>query len=207
MITLRHSLKTIFIIMIGAGIAFFVTSQRNSKINLPLLSASLPAVITPFDKAPEEFVMDSPEGSKTLTLQKQENKNSTSYSLFVSLKSSEQEQQIFKKESTDSATLSIPYNTWSPSTTYVFLKEKKSTGNDYLVFQSSGSLFPNNLPYLSVQKLFKEKVPNYVIEDVTGWADLTLLIINTKLIGEDKKVSFWFDIPSQSFIPLGTYFK
>jgi len=200
-------IKTVFVILLGTVMALFVTAQRNNKINLPLFSASLPVTVTPIDKIQEVSVMDSPEGSKTLTLQKQKSNDLTSYSLFVSLKSGEQKQQIFKREGTGSATLSIPYNTWSPSNTYVFLKETNTAINDYLVFQSSGSLFPNNLPYLSVQKLFKEKVPNYIIEDVTGWADLSLLIVNTKLIGEDKKVSFWFDIPSQSFIPLGTYFK
>ncbi len=103
--------------------------------------------------------------------------------------------------------LSIPFNTWSPDTTYFFLKEKVTDDEDYLVFQSSGDLFANNIHALSVQQLFKEKVQGFVIGDVTGWADQTLLVVNTEAIDGGDKVSFWFDVPSQTFMQLGTYFK
>ena len=180
----------------------FVFVWRNNKKSQPLFISASPPVITPV-QAEASNIMDSPDGSKTLTLEKKE----TLSSLFISSKSDEQRQQIFKKEETGSRSLSIPYNTWSPDNVYVFLKEKTPTINNYFVFQSSGDLFSNDLSYVSVQELFKKNVPDYLIEDVTGWADPNLLIINAKSIEGDKKVSFWFDVPSQLFIKLGTYFK
>jgi hypothetical protein len=90
---------------------------------------------------------------------------------------------------------------------YFFLKEKTPHEEDYLVFRSSGELFSDDARALSVQQLFREKVKGYTIEDVTGWADPTLLVVNTKTVDGDTKVSFWFDVPNQTFIQLGTYFK
>jgi len=204
--------KTFAVIMLGAGMALIINPLQNIKTKRSVFSSPLPIAttpsptITPADKI-RTSVMDSPEGTKSLTLKKQESKGQTSYTLFVSPKSGEQKQQIFLREKSDSGDLSIPYNTWSPDNIYVFLKETTPLANNYFVIQSSGDSFPNNLPYLSVQELFKEKVPKYVIEDITGWGGVNLLLINTKSIENDNKVSFWLDVPSQTFIQLGTYFK
>lgn len=204
MITIRHSVETIFFITFATALVLFVMVNRNNNKNSPVFSAVIPAVVTPFPTeipvGPKISIMDSPEGSKTLTLESLENQGQTTYSLFISSKSEEQKQQIFTRQENNSQSLVIPFNTWSPDNTYVFLKEITPTSNDYLVFQ-------NDAPPLSIQDLFAKKVPNYVIEDVTGWAAPNLLIINTKQIDGDSKVSFWFDVPSQSFIQLGTYFK
>lgn len=211
MITIRQSVETFFFIIFATAITLFVMVQRGNNRNQPLFSAALPnsSVPIPTDTPPEPSVstMDSPEGSKTITLEGQENKETIAYSLYISSKSDVQKQNIFKKEEANSQILEIPFNAWSPNNVYIFLKEKASSSNDYLVFQSSGNPFSNEVAYLSIQELFKKKIPNYVIEDVTGWADSNLLIVNTKSIEGDNKVSFWFDVPSQSFIQLGTYFK
>jgi len=179
---------------------------ESSKKSQSFISSAAMISITP---APIETTktMDSPEGSKMLTLESRENIGVISYSIFVSSRSDGKRQLISEKENVSSPTLSIPFNTWSPNTNYFFLKEENPTVNNYYVYQSSGELFSNNLPYLSIQELFSKSFPNYVIEDVTGWADQGLLIVNTKSVQEDQKLSFWFDLPSQSFIQLGTYFK
>lgn len=194
--------KTIFFITILMIIMLFVFVQKNNKKSQPIFTSAAPPVISPI---PIEAIniMDSPDGSMTLTL-----KNKVmSYLLFASSKSGGQPQQIFKKEEVNSSKLEIPYNTWSPDNVYVFLKEKTPTIDNYFVFQSSGSFFSNNLSYLSIQELFKKNVPDCTIEDVTGWGGINLIVINAKNIIDDRKVSFWFDVPSQSFIQLGTYFK
>ena len=191
-------LKTIFFIFIITFITLFVFILSNNKKSQTITtSAATPPIITPI-QVETVSVMDSPEGSKTLTIDG---------SLFVSSNPDGQKINIFKKEEIGALKLEIPYNTWSPDNVYIFLKLKTSPVDDYLVFQSSGDLFPNNLPYVSIQELFKINVPDYTIEDVTGWAAPNLLIVNTKANESDEKVSFWFDVPSQSFIQLGTYFK
>ena len=211
MITIRHSIKTFFFISLATAFMLFIMVQRNNNKNRSVFSAALPAVITPMPtdipKGPQISVMDSPEGSKTLTLENQERKELATYSLFVSTKHDEQRKQIFRKEEPSSQVLSIPFNTWSTDNVYVFLKEKTSSIDNYLVFQSSGNLFPNDLGYVSIQELFSKKVSGYTIEEVTGWAGPTSLIVNAKAVEGDNKVSFWFEVPSQSFIQLGTYFN
>lgn len=196
-------IKTIFFITIITVVAFIVMAQLNNRKSQTIMTSAAPPIITPIQLIEMSDIMDSPEGSKTLALEKK----GASYSLFVSSKSDGQKVQIFKKEETGSQSLSIPYNTWSPDNVYVFLKEKTLTVDNYFVFQSSGNLFPDGLSYVSIQELFKKNAQDYSIEDVTGWAAPNLLIVNTKANNSDNKVSFWFDVPSQSFTQLGTYFK
>jgi len=193
--------KVIFFILLLIVITLFFVVQQNKKKSQSLFTSAAPIIIP--EKIETSNIMDSPEGSMTLTLDRKENL----YSLFVETKSDEKKIQIFKKVEDSPNEIEIPYNTWSPDNIYVFLKEKNLTVDDYLVFQSSGALFSNGLSYVSIQDLFKINVPNYTIEDVTGWAAPNLLIVNTKANESDQKVSFWFDVPSQSFIQLGTYFK
>lgn len=189
--------KIIFFITIITLVTIFVIAQLNNRKTQPIITSAETAVISPI-QVETTSIMDSPDGNKTLTL---------GDSLSVSSKPDGQNIQIYKKEDIGSRRLEIPYNTWSPDNIYVFLKEITPIVNNYLVFKSSGNLFQNDLPYLSIQDLFKKNVPNYLIEDVTGWGAPNLLIVNAKANESDQKVSFWFDVPSQSFIQLGTYFK
>ena len=128
------------------------------------------------------------------------------HSFFTSIKPEETKQLIFRKEGVLSQNLSIPYNTWSPDNIYVFIKEATPTVNNYYVFFTSESSFSDSSQYLNIQSLFAEKVSDYIILDVTGWAAPNLLIVNAKENQSEKKVSFWFEVSSQSFLLLGTYF-
>lgn len=208
MITVKQCVEACFVIVVGTALAVFVTIQRGNTTNRSLISSAAAPIAqiplpTEAPAGPTVSVMDSPEGSETLTLEKQ----GMVYSLFVTAKPDGQKVQIFTKEEPNSQTLEIPFNTWSVENNYVFLKEKTPSQMNYLVFQSNGSVFSNNSVSISVQEHFKEKVPNYEIEDVTGWAGNTSLIVNAKEVGGERKLSFWFEVPSQSFIQLGTYFK
>ena len=179
--------KVIFFILIVTIISLFFLVQRNNKRSEPVNSSAAPPIITPV-QIETTNVMDSPDGSLKLIL---EEKNGLQ-TIFVTTIPEGQKVQIYKKE-TAGHKLEIPYNTWSPDNIYFFLK-------------SSGNIFASDSPYLSVQELFRNKVPNYAIEDITGWAAPNLLLINARMITEDKKASFWFEVSSQLFIQLGTYF-
>lgn len=184
-----------FASLLAAGVLFIMIGKTQPKTNttpapkVPIVAASTQTV----------SVMDSPEGSKTLTLEGD--------SLYVSAKDSPKKQLLYKKKLELSELLEIPFNTWAPDNVYVFLKDKKTSENEYLVFQSSGKAFPDEAVFLPLQDLFNKKIKGYVIEDVTGWAAPNLLIVNTTSIEGGNKVSFWFDVPNQSFLQLGTYFK
>lgn len=189
--------KIIFLILLAVIFTFTTFIQKENKTKkITTTKAAAPPLTTAPKQMEKTSIMDSPDGNMSLTL--------TSNTLFITSKSDGLQKQIFKKNSFDPE---IPYNTWSPDNVYVFLKEKTNTTSDFLVFQSSGGLFSNNLPYLSIQELFVKNIQNYFIEDVTGWAAPNLLIVNTKTNDSDQRISFWFDVPSQSFIQLGTYFK
>ena len=70
----------------------------------------------------------------------------------------------------------------------------------------SGQPFSDNMSSLNIQELFVEKINGYNISDITGWAAPNLILVNAQAKEGDNKVSFWFDVTSQSFIQLGTYF-
>lgn len=190
--------KTIFFVITTITvIALFAIVKLNNRKSQPIITSAAPAAITPV-RVETTSSMDSPDGSKTLTLDD---------SLSILSKPDGQKIRIYKKEEIGYRKLEIPFNTWSPDNIYVFLKERTPAIDNYLVFQSSGNMFSNNLPYISIQELFQKNLPNYSIEDVTGWAAPNLLIVNAKSNESGQKVSFWFDVSSQSFIQLGTYFK
>mgnify|MGYP001614655901 CR=1 FL=1 len=165
--------KTIFFITIITAIAILVVVQLNNKKSQTIMtSAAPPITITPIQL--ETFdVMDSPDGSKTLTLEKK----GQFQTIFTSSKADGQKTQIYKEEALGSNKLEIPYNTWSPDNVYFFLSEKTPAYNNYFVFQSTGNLFPNNLPYVSIHELFSKNTPDYLIEDVTGWGGINLIIL------------------------------
>jgi len=175
---------------------------NNKKSQTITTSAAPPITITPIQLETFE-VMDSPDGNKTLTVEK----NGRFQTIFTSSKTDSQKTQVYKEEVFSSNILEIPFNTWSPDNVYFSLKERNPEYNNFFVFQSNGNLFSNNLPYVSIYELFTKNVPDYLIEDVTGWGGINLIIINAKNTTDNRKVSFWFDVPSQTFIQLGTYFK
>jgi len=213
MITIKQGVGIFLFITSATAVILFVLVQNNRKPNLSVSFASLPMndtslpTTTPTHDTINKSIMDSPEGSQTLTLESLDTEGKTDYSLYVSLKSDDSKQKIYSKKGSITNSLSVPFNTWSSDNSFVFLKDVSLEQTDYLVFQSSGNVFSNDLSYISVQEYFQKKVQNYIIEDVTGWAGPNLLVVNTKSTEGDKKVSFWFDLTSLSFIQLGTYFR
>jgi len=210
MSVLKKESKTLFFIILGTVASLVFLTFQNNKIDSRIFSA-LPDFLTPtptiiIPSPIKTTSMDSPDGTRTFTMERQQIKDNFRNSFFTSIKSEETKQLIFRKEEVLSQNLSIPYNTWSPDNIYVFIKEATPTVNNYYVFFTSGDSFSDSSQYLNIQSLFKKKVSDYTILDVTGWAAPNLLIVNAKKNQSERKVSFWFDVPSQSFILLGTYF-
>lgn len=211
MLLLKRELKTLLFIILATGICLIFLTQQSYKIDSRVFSA-LPDFLTPTPtiippKPIQTTSMDSPDGTKILIMESQERADAISYYLFTSNKIESTRQFIFSKVENFSHSLSIPYNTWSPDNTYIFLKESTPTINNYYVFSSSGNSFSDGSQFSNIQALFNQHTSDYTILDVTGWAAPNLLIVNTKANKTDTKVSFWFDVVSQSFIQLGTYFN
>ncbi len=210
MFTLRNELKTFLFIGFATGISLFVLVQRNHNIDQRAFSATLPVFSTPTPTAippgpVQTITADSPDGAKTLTMKKQQTGELIKYSFSTADKSGAAEKSIFEKEENLSQSLTIPYNAWSPDNAYIFLKESTPTLNNYYVLQTSGDPFPDNVQYINVQDLFRQKLADYTLVDITGWAAPNLLIVNTRT-KEGQEVSFWFELPSKAFIQLSTHF-
>ena len=212
MFTLRHNLEMFFIVTLGTALSLFVLVQRNNNNNptsfslsASVLTISIPSPTT----APgpiQTSSMGSPDGTKNLTMNKQVTKGKTKYSFYTSTPDG-LDKLIFTKELSEGESISIPYNTWSPDNTYFFLDETTSSTHNYYVLNASGNLLKGDAKYANIQELFSQKQPDYTITEVTGWADPNLVIVNTKLNKDDRKVSFWFEVSSQTFITLSTYFN
>lgn len=187
----------------------FIEYGKGTQISAVPAFIPVAAVPTPTDN-PQPILqttsMESPEGSRVLTLERVEHAGSVSHSAYTIDPSSGKRYDIISFD-TQYQDLSIPYNTWSPDTLYVFLKETTSTKSAFLVFQSMGGNFANGNHALSINDEFAADVQGFEIKDVTGWASPTQLIVNTRSLDSDAKVSFWFDVPSQTFTQLGTYFR
>lgn len=201
-LTKRHKFEMVVIIILATTLGLFGLIQKDKKVN-ERVSAVVPTVM-PTDTV-ESSAMESPDGSKILTLKKQPTKNRQKYSFYTS-STGDGERLIFYKELEKGGDISIPYNAWSPDNKYVFLKETTSTFNNYYVFLSSGNPISDNAQYVNIQELFSQKLPDYKIVDVTGWADPALIIVNTQPNEGGQNISYWYDVTGQSFIRLGTYF-
>ncbi|OGK69081.1 hypothetical protein A2334_02765 [Candidatus Roizmanbacteria bacterium RIFOXYB2_FULL_38_10] len=208
--TIRQQLEMLFIISLGTALGLFVLLQTNKVNTRRMFSGVLPTQIIQPTKtlaSPiQTSIMDSPDGTITLTMEKQQQSGLPTKYFFYTIGLQSDQKTIFNKEVDDTENLSIPYNAWSPDNKYVFLKESTPTINNYYVFASSGNpLYPDK-QYINIQELFSEQVPDFAITDVTGWADSVLVVVNTVSKKQGQKVSFWFDVSSQSFIRLSTYF-
>jgi len=217
MFTLKHVLKTVFFIVMAAGLVLFALMQRNSHktttnvfsqtITSPTFVIPTPTLLVPVSTPSQTTTMDSPDGTKTLTMIKRQINGLAAYFFYTSNKSDAVDKLIFKKTEGLTESFSIPYNTWSPDNVYFFLKEATPSVNNYYVFYVSGNLLPNNAQYVNIQELFAQKLPDFTLVDVTGWAAPNLVLVNTKTKQEGRDVSFWFDVPGLSFIQLSTYFN
>lgn len=212
MLLLKRELATLSFIILATAISLFILVNRNRNMNQPVFSATIPVFssLTPTEIPPgpiQSETMNSPDGTKTLTMKKQQIKDIIKYSIYTSDKSGTNEKLIFEKEEHVFQNFTIPYNTWSPDNVYFFLKEITPTVSNYYVFYASSDSFPDNVQYVNIQDLFKQKLPELILTDVTGWAAPNLLIANTNTYQGKLAFSFWFDVPSQSFIQLGTRFN
>lgn len=150
--------------------------------------------------------VDSPDGTRTLTMRYQGNNATATYSFFASEKPANQEKLIATKIVPALHKFSLPDNAWSPDNKYAFIRERTATQSSYFVLPASDSPPEDNLENTDVYELFLQNYPQYILADITGWAAPDLLIINTTAAGAERGPSFWFDIATQTFIQLGALF-
>ncbi len=189
------SIITIVIVII---LLFLFLENYKNKNSIPL-AVDIPSNLT-VSAANPNISVTSPDNKSTLTMKKETIKTSVTYTFTT-------ENIIYTKTTTTSDNFSIPFNTWSPDNKYIFLKETDEQTNSFLALNASGVPFKNGSQFINVSDVFKEKLKEFVLKDVTGWAAPTLLILNTNKADGSEGPSFWFDIPSQTFTLLSTRFN
>jgi hypothetical protein len=76
------------------------------------------------------------------------------------------------------------------------------------VFSVKNGVESEGSPNLEFSSLFYEKFPGYKITEATGWGGLNLIVFNTVEAESGKRgPSFWFEVPTHSFIRLSTQFN
>lgn len=111
---------------------------------------------------------------------------------------------LFTQHVATESSMQIPFNTFSPNNSYLFLERKDGETHHYLVFQTSGAAFGGK-QYIDATDAFTSYTSTYTHPVATGWADNALLIVNAK-DANGQGVSYWLDLSSQSFIRLSNYF-
>ncbi|MBP9815550.1 MAG: hypothetical protein KBC63_04515 [Candidatus Levybacteria bacterium] len=198
-----HHLRNVLLILVlltaltGAGFVFFSTNfNEQKKLDNTLGSTQIPQGIA---EAKEEVrIITSSDGLKKLTLSAKSEGESSNYSVF----NGSETVPFYSEILPQSISLGLPDNSFSPGEQYLFLEKNGEGIKNTLVFMTDKSLFQNGSQFLDVYSLYNNKnLPNK-FAGATGWADRTLLIIETTKEDGTKGAKYWFDVPSQSFIQL-----
>lgn len=186
------------------GVLYFRASQENPN-PVSLIPPNLPITTK---AALQTSVVDAPDGSHSLTVKEEKKaKNTVAYTFSVSTQNSSSQKTIFTRTLEEGSSFSVPQNTFSPDDKYIFLKETAKDKINYIVLTSSGDPITKDSQTITFSDLFAVKLPDYKITDVTGWAAPDLIIINTDKLDGSTGPSFWFEVPTQSFIRLSNRFN
>lgn len=196
--SLNRELETIALIAVLTASSLLVLNYANVRPRFNLGASNIPSSLTkPIPQVSyfeESTEIVSPDGRSTILMDKKSSGESTDYSFTIN-DADGKGFLLFSKSLALSSKISVPLNTFSPDNKNIFLKEDDSF---YVWSVSDGSS-------LNISQLFSEKLPDLKLLDITGWAAPGLLIVNTQNPDGEKR-SYWFEVPSQSFIQLATNF-
>ncbi|HSX49090.1 MAG TPA: hypothetical protein VLE44_02420 [Candidatus Saccharimonadales bacterium] len=180
-------LLLLFFVVFFGGIGVFLYTQKDQpKTTADLENVKLPTVVVA--ESPDAS-QTSPDGKRTLTMKTVTSGDLTTYSF------TDGSTVLFTKTLPKDSKMGIPSNTWSPDDKKFFVKETNSGNTNYYVIPGEDN----------VADLFKQKYPAATLQEITGWADPGLLILNVNIDGKDA--SFWYELTSKSFIRLSNRFN
>jgi hypothetical protein len=205
-ISLQNGTLVLMALAVVLAVALFAVFRSKSTTTQHLIIPIALLSPTPTPPKTQETVVLSPDGKKTLIMKEKDEQQGKTYSVYTS-EPEATPTAIFSKTVDYNSSIEIPFNTWSNDNKYVFLKERFASDSAYYVVESTGTPISSDTPYLNISEYFKNRLPLYVLEDVTGWASPTLLVVNTKTLEGNEGPSFWFEIPSHSFIQLSSRFN
>lgn len=211
--TVRHEIETISFTFISCILVVFVVTQMHKY---PIQKFSIVAPITnifatptptpPPIPDPTFASQTSSDGLEKITMKTVETQDKKTYSFTITNTKENTTIPLFTQQVDLKSEMSIPFNTFSPDNSYVFLERKDGNISHFLVFQTNGAVFGNGKTYIDVTEAFNSYTTTYTHPMATGWGGDGLLVINA--ISSDKQnASFWYEIYSSSFLGLSTYFQ
>lgn len=219
MITIKQQVEveTLFFITLAALAGFFFVYKNNQNfkqqfnVTVPILASNVNqnTVASPIPLKPkvESASQVSSDGSKKLIMQTTTNTDNTKAYLFSVLDTNSSVEKIIYAQTVDNtSSFFLPFNAFSPDNKYFFIQQNKQDTKEYLAFQTSGAPFADGQLMFDISTIFTSKITTYTIDQVTGWASETLLVVNTTNTDGSKGPSFWVEVPSKAVIQLSTQF-
>lgn len=180
------------------GILYFLKSSSPSSMQPVSLLLPTP---TPTPVKPQE--VHSLDGKMNLIMTTTSGSDGlATYTFSTSEVESPNPVVLYEKTVGKETVLSVPANSWSPENEYVYIVEETGGLKDYLVLNASGKAFSNGDMVLSVGSFFEKYKDEYNIKDITGWDAPQLLHVKTTKTNGEVGQLFWFEVPSQAFVPL-----
>src|SRR5260221_1094577 len=209
----RFELDTIALFTLSAivGVVLAMYSSPQPKFRSFSVSAvqylqNILPTPTPFPRQTIETSQISPDGTKKIMMTMTINDDSSKTYSFTVSGTDTQEKLIYSATLSPSENMSIPFNTWSPDNTYVFLQNNTASYSGALVMRANGQPITTDHQSMNVKELFTKRNTGDTYQETTGWASDALLIINTTAQDGSKGPSYWFEVPSEAIIQLSTQF-
>lgn len=199
--TLRKLLLIIVVFGIGFTATVYLLSGKfqKSRTSFAAVVPTISPIVTP---NPSNITkITSPDGKMILTVKEKKTDSGNIWTLSIEGK------DILSKNLPVGTTLSVPFNTFSPDNKYIFLKENSSGGDSYLVLSTGGVSLTKEGQILEFVSLFAQKHSEYKITEATGWGGMNLIVFNTEKTNGGAGPSFWFEVPTHSFIQLSSKFN
>jgi hypothetical protein len=195
----RNKFLILIIILIAAAGVIFMSQKMHTN------SDSYVPIVAEAEEESKETSEISPDGKMTLSMKSEKVETGTRYSFSIKESESNISHEIYTMTAPAESIFTIPANTFSPDNKYVFLKESNGKQANYFVLSVNSS--SNSQNSLDISPLFVAKHPDLTVTDMTGWGGINLIVFNTDKVNGGVGPSFWFDVPSKSFIQLSNRFN
>ena len=197
----------LFILLLLLGIA--VTVYTQSKTVPPAQAGNIQpaptALIPPTPVAAKAQVseVDSSKADQKLVLKTTSGLDgTTTYAFTITDINGNNARPMITKTLGPGATMSLPWNAWDPTDTYIFVAETQGGAPDYFVLKANGEAFAGGDKFIDVGAVWASRKLGLTIRDATGWASGTLLILYTSKDDGSHGPAYWFEIPSTATIQL-----
>ena len=199
----KHQGKSTIWLVIGLALVGGLIFLRPNPVEAPIQEIS---VTTPSPSPAPMLTASSADGEIELKMNQTRINDSITWTLRT-ITDEDTVRRIFWKTLPADTELSIPFNSVSPDNKYLFLKQEGPDKTRYLVMTTSGEPIGQELQTLEFAEKFEAEQPDYKITEVTGWGGIDLIVFNTDTVEGAIGPSFWYEVPTRSFIRLPNRFE